>query len=56
MGRKKLSPKDLYKRAEANGYSYGAHHEEDSKRASTTHVPKTIRDQGYVLDRYEVYV
>jgi hypothetical protein len=56
MGRKKPSPKDLCKRAEANGYRYGAYHEGDSKRASTTYVPKTVRDQGYVLDRYEVYV
>jgi len=50
------SPEDHCKRAEANGYSYGAHHEEDIKKDRTTYVPKTIRDQTYVLDRYEVYV
>ena len=56
MGRKKQSLKTLGKKAEARGYSYGVYHEEDSKRVSTTYVPKTIKDQGYVLDRYEVYV
>ena len=53
MGRK-LSPDEVYRRAQANGYKYAAHHEEDSKRVDTTYVPKTIRDQNSVLDRYEM--
>lgn len=52
---RKRSPDDLYKRAQANGYQYAGHYDEDSKKLDTTYVPKTIRDQSYVLDRYEMY-
>jgi hypothetical protein len=54
MGRTKESHEEICKRAEANGYSYGAHHEEDTKEDHTQYVPKTIRDQKCVLDRDEV--
>ena len=50
------SPEELFKIAKVNSCSYGAYHEEDSKRANIQYVPKTIRDQTYVLDRYEMYV
>ena len=53
MGRK-ISPEEIYKRAQANGYKYAAHYEEDSKRVDTTYVPKTIRDQKSVLYRYKI--
>ena len=54
--RRKPSPDELYRRAQTNGYKYGAHHDENSKRVDITYVPKTIRDQNYVLNRYEMYV
>ncbi|KAK3174043.1 hypothetical protein OEA41_001287 [Lepraria neglecta] len=56
MGRKKLSTEEVAKKAKANGYSYGACHEEDSKEASPTYEPKSLRDQSYVLERYEMWV
>ena len=54
--RRKRSPDQLYKRAQVNSYQYGAHHDEDSKMLDTTCVSRIIRDQNYVLDRYEMYV
>ena len=53
MGRKP-SPEEIYQRAQANGYVYAAHYEEDSKRSDIHYEPKTIRDQKSVLKRYEM--
>ena len=52
MGRKP-SPEEIYKRAQANGYVYTAHHEEDSQQVDTSYVAKTIKDQKSVLNRYK---
>ena len=53
MGRKP-SLKEIYNKAKANGYIYAAYYEEDSKEVDTTYMPKTIRDQQSVLNRYEI--
>ncbi|KAI9807092.1 MAG: hypothetical protein M1825_005809 [Sarcosagium campestre] len=55
MGRR-LSPEEIYQRAQANGYVFAAHHEEDSQQAPTSYVDKTIKDQKSVLNRYETLV
>ena len=54
--RRKPTRDELYKRAQANGYKHGAYYDEDSRPVETKYVQKTIRDQAYVLYRYEIYV
>ena len=53
MGRHEVQPDDLWEKAIAKGYKQGAHRTEDSKRDSTTYVPKTLKDQNGALKRYE---
>ncbi len=53
MGRHEAHPDELWEKAIAKGYKQGAHRTEDSKRDSTTYVPKTLKDQNCALKRYE---
>ena len=53
MGRISSSEKVL-SRAKVNGYTYRAHHEEDSKINNSKYVIKTIKDQESILRRYEM--
>ena len=55
MGQKQL-PEEMLRKTKASGYSYGAHHQGDSKVRNITYVPKTIRDQSTRLTRYEMCV
>lgn len=43
-------------RAKVNGYVYRAYYEEDSKIDSYKYVAKTVKDQNFVLRRYEMCV
>jgi hypothetical protein len=52
MARKKATPDELDARAEVNGYKWGAHREEDSRRDVNKHVDKTKKDQDATLDHY----
>ena len=54
--RRKPTRDELYKRAKANGYKHGACYDEYSRAVGTKYVPETIKDQTYVLYRYEIYV
>jgi hypothetical protein len=53
MGRKAITASELIERAQANGYIYGAHRDEDSTRSIIQYTKKTIRDQDRVLKLYE---
>jgi hypothetical protein len=53
MGRQEVPPEELWEKAIANGYKQGAHKAEDSKRDSTSYVPRTLKDQNCALKRYE---
>jgi len=48
-----MQPEDLWEKAIVKGYKHGAHRIEDSRRDSTTYVPKTLKDQNGALKRYE---
>lgn len=55
MGRRETHVENLWEKAVSKGYKPGAHWSEDSKRDSTTYVPKTLKDQNGALKRYQKY-
>ncbi|KAL9040621.1 MAG: hypothetical protein Q9214_004411 [Letrouitia sp. 1 TL-2023] len=56
MGRRETHLENLWEKAVSKGYKPGAHWSEDSKRDSTTYVPKTLKDQNGALKSYQKWV